>query len=100
MQLHDKPQHTASRLLLTGAPMLPTMYVHTCVRVAIRRQRISLYAHISGLALDYNTLDQPVTAANIADTEDGAIRSVTIDHSAPAYETANMLWDSMDTPQL
>lgn len=65
-----------------------------------RLQRISLYAHITGLAFDYNTLDQPVTQASIADADDGAIRSVPIDHSRPAYEVANMLWDNMDTPQL
>lgn len=65
-----------------------------------RRQRISLYAHITGLAFDYNSLDQQVTQASIADADDGAIRSVPIDHSRPAYEVANMLWDNMDTPQL
>lgn len=64
------------------------------------RQRISLYAHITGLALDYNTLDKPVTKATIADADDGAIRQLAIDHSRPAYETANMLWGHMDTPQL
>lgn len=63
------------------------------------RQRISLYAHITGLTFDYHTLDQPVTQATIADKADSEIRSVPIDHSRPAYDIANMLWDSMDTPQ-
>ena len=49
---------------------------------------------------DYATLEDRVTQATISDADDGQIRSVRIDHSASAYDVANMLWDSMDAPAL
>lgn len=80
--------------------LLPLLLRGSVYGVCTCRQRISLYAHITGLSFDYHTLDKPVTQATIADKADSEIRSVAIDHSGSAYETANMLWDNMDTPHL
>jgi hypothetical protein len=66
----------------------------------VHRELISLYAHVSGLAFDFNTFDAPVTHVTLSDKKDGELRSMTLDRSRPAYELANMLWDNMDTPQL
>lgn len=71
-----------------------------CTFVSVHSELISLYAHVSGLAFDFNTFDAPVTHVTLSDKRDGELRSMTLDRSRPAFELANMLWDNMDTPQL
>jgi hypothetical protein len=66
------------------------------MRLAVCRNRITLYANITGLSFEYSSLGQRLLEATVSDFAKGEVRPVSIDRSQPTFELVNKLWEEID----
>lgn len=64
------------------------------------RNRITLYANITGVAFEYSSLGEQLLQATVSDSVRGEVRPVSIDRSQPTFEQVNALWDEIPCPVL
>jgi hypothetical protein len=64
------------------------------------RNRITLYANITGVAFEYSSLGELLLQATVSDSVRGEVRPVSIDRSQPTFALVNKLWDEIPCPSL
>jgi hypothetical protein len=64
------------------------------------RNRITLYANITGVAFEYSSLGQQLLQATVSDSVRGEVRPVSIDRSQPSFDAVNKLWEDISCTSL
>jgi hypothetical protein len=64
------------------------------------RNRITLYANITGVAFEYSSFGEQLLQATVSDSARGEVRPVSIDRSQPSFDLVNKLWEEIPCPSL